>query len=183
MPKGLRADGAQLVRPQVESAVHPAGRPSACGAQGADRSYPTPNTLQPLGSLPWPRKLPPVPPKTKSLSPHRYPAAMLAFMAALMDPPRKLTFLERYCTSNSQLAMTQLFNLGMLVYVAEGRTAGSKRPPSEDLARSACLGRPTAQAASTNPERHLSSLKARRGLRSSSQAQRGGFPTFDLQAW
>ena len=49
---------------------------------------------------------------------------MLAFMAALMDPPRKLTFLERYCTSNSQLAMTQLFNLGMLVYVAEGRTAG-----------------------------------------------------------
>ena len=94
------------------------------GAQGADRSYPTPNTLQPLGSLPWPRKLPPVPPKTKSLSPHRYPAAMLAFMAALMDPPRKLTFLERYCTSNRQLAMTQLFNLGMLVYVAEGRTAG-----------------------------------------------------------
>ena len=60
-----------------------------------------------------------------------YPDQMVILLEHLAKPPRKLTLLERYVTSNRMLLATQLFNLGMVPYFIEALVNMVSPPPGD----------------------------------------------------
>ena len=61
-----------------------------------------------------------------------YPSAMTATLERLSRPPSpSQTLLERYVTGSEMLLSTQLFNLGMLPYLAEGALNTAFPPPDD----------------------------------------------------
>ena len=60
-----------------------------------------------------------------------YPAQLERMMTTIAAPPRPLTTLERFVTSNPMLVGTQLFNAGCLPFAVEG-AINMASPPADD---------------------------------------------------
>ena len=55
----------------------------------------------------------------------------MKMLAELAQPPREMTFLERWFTSNPFLLGTQLFNIALLPYLLEGIVMIVQHPSEE----------------------------------------------------